>query len=610
MKNRFTNRYIIIYAAILVAVVAVVLSVVSLSLASRKDANVRNEKMQAMLAAIGVSSDLDQAAALYAEYFTDEMAVNADGEVVSDYSVKEGKGQGTRPFDLDVKEQQTLAKEGKDCRLPFFRFRKDGKEGFVVPVYGAGLWGAIWGYVAFEADFNTVIGVTFDHKSETPGLGAKITTPEFQGQFAGKRIFSPEGEFVSVAVVKNADKSSENQVDAISGATITSSGVSAMLKDCLEPYRGYWGKMGKSGVNNVPAAKIIYIEEVEPPKGIIKTLTYNKLLDSIFSDMGKDNIQIVTHDNSNTSLVYRPHPFFDGLHTAYAEHRPFVLSPDALWLLICQGFASHVNYNAEDLRSMFVDFDGKKVLEVSVPPNSINNSAQWEESFKQFSEQIAGYVGDELVGILTCDFSTSNAVTRTASQITVMATMQKYFEYEIIEVCGIPYVVLEGTPDDWHKVLENTQKLRKYKLGWWVDEMVPVLSKIVKASEGEVDKEFWKAMFKYHANPDNEVCGDPNVIADGWIVKFYPYPDNNWLNSLTKEEREKIPAKNLRNDLKKLYDFSSDLPAEIVSVPLRYENIIGNETMLDIWAGFVGLSQDASTYALRPEIGWVITRKK
>ena len=242
MKPKFTNRYIIIYAAVLVAVVAVILSVASEALRSRKEANARNEKMQNMLAAIGVQSSLDNANTLYSKYFVEELAIDGRGEVVARFQPADAKNAKDRPFDIDVKAQQTLAKEGKDCRLPFFRFRKDGKEGFVVPVYGAGLWGAIWGYVAFEADFNTVIGVTFDHKSETPGLGAKITTPEFQGQFAGKRIFSPEGEFVSVAVVKNADKSSENQVDAISGATITSSGVSAMLKDCLEPYRGYWGK--------------------------------------------------------------------------------------------------------------------------------------------------------------------------------------------------------------------------------------------------------------------------------------------------------------------------------------------------------------------------------
>lgn len=242
MKPKFTNRYIIIYAAVLVAVVAVILSVASEALRSRKEANARNEKMQSMLAAIGVQSSLDNANALYSKYFVEELAIDGRGEVVARFQPADAKNAKERPFDIDVKAQQTLAKEGKDCRLPLFRYQKDGAEGYVVPLHGAGLWGAIWGYVALDEDFTTVLGVAFDHKSETPGLGAKITTPEFQRQFVGKKIKNSEGEFVSVQVLKNADKSSDNEVDAISGATITSSGVSAMLKDCLEPYRGNWGK--------------------------------------------------------------------------------------------------------------------------------------------------------------------------------------------------------------------------------------------------------------------------------------------------------------------------------------------------------------------------------
>lgn len=242
MKPKFTNRYIIIYAAVLVAVVAVILSVASEALRSRKEANARNEKMQSMLAAIGVESNLDNANTLYSKYFVEELAIDGRGEVVARFQPADAKSAKERPFDIDVKAQQTLAKEGKDCRLPLFRFSKDGTEGFVIPVSGTGLWGAIWGYVALDEDFTTVLGVTFDHKSETPGLGAKITTPEFQRQFVGKKIKNSDGKFVSVQVQKNVDKSSPNEVDAISGATITSSGVSAMLKDCLEPYRGYWGK--------------------------------------------------------------------------------------------------------------------------------------------------------------------------------------------------------------------------------------------------------------------------------------------------------------------------------------------------------------------------------
>lgn len=241
--KKFTNRYIILYATILVVVVAVVLSVTSEVLRSRREANVRNEKMQSMLAAIGVQSSLDNANTLYSKYFVEELAIDGKGEVVTTFQPNaDAKNAKERPFDIDVKAQQTLAKEGKDCRLPLFRYQKDGAEGYVVPLHGAGLWGPIWGYVALDEDFTTVVGVSFDHKGETPGLGAKITTPEFQRQFVGKKIKNSEGEFVSVQVLKNADKTSDNEVDAISGATITSSGVSAMLKDCLEPYRGYWGK--------------------------------------------------------------------------------------------------------------------------------------------------------------------------------------------------------------------------------------------------------------------------------------------------------------------------------------------------------------------------------
>ena len=241
MKPKFTNRYIIIYAAVLVAVVAVILSVASEALRSRKEANARNEKMQNMLAAIGVQSDLDNANTLYSKYFVEELAIDGRGEVVARFQPADAKNAKERPFGIDVKAQQTLAKEGKDCRLPLFRYSKDGAEGYVVPLHGAGLWGPIWGYVALDEDFRTVVGVSFDHKGETPGLGAKITTPEFQRQFVGKKIKDPDGEFVSVQVLKNADKNSDNEVDAISGATITSTGVGQMLRECLIPYRGFWG---------------------------------------------------------------------------------------------------------------------------------------------------------------------------------------------------------------------------------------------------------------------------------------------------------------------------------------------------------------------------------
>ena len=109
---------------------------------------------------------------------------------------------------------------------------------------GNGLWGGIWGNVAFSEDLNTIVGVNFDHKSETPGLGAEIATLDFQNQFKGKQIFE-NNNFTSVNVIKRADKANPHQVDAVSGGTITSNGVSEMLKSCLQFYIPYFNSLKK-----------------------------------------------------------------------------------------------------------------------------------------------------------------------------------------------------------------------------------------------------------------------------------------------------------------------------------------------------------------------------
>ena len=199
MSKTFSNTYILLYITGLVIIIAVLLSAVSLGLKPQREANRQCEKARQILKAAGYGDvDKSEANALFAEV--------------------------TRP------------EKSKTGREMYAIQCADGSQGHVVYVNGKGLWGAIWGYVALDEDFTTVVGVSFDHKGETPGLGAKITTPEFQNQFVGKKIKNSDGEFVSVQVLKNADKSSDNEVDAISGATITSTGVGQMLRECLEPY--------------------------------------------------------------------------------------------------------------------------------------------------------------------------------------------------------------------------------------------------------------------------------------------------------------------------------------------------------------------------------------
>lgn len=340
---------------------------------------------------------------------------------------------------------------------------------------------------------------------------------------------------------------------------------------------------------------VIEIENLKPPTETLPEKPYNMVLGDILWNLEiEENQHVIANNRGQSQMVVFPHPFFDGMHRAFADHRPFVLSPDAVWLLICQGFSNHVNNNAKKLRHYFVDFEGKKKLTVSANDISLDNpNSPWEKYFPVFTSKIASYVGDSLVSYLTSDFSTSTLTTRTASQITVMASMKEYFDYEMVITCGIPKVILEGTPDDWQRIIDGVQFLRQYELDWWVDEMLPVLKKIKRASEGEVDKKFWRNMYKQREEKQDMGCGtQTNIIANGWVVKFYPYSGRKY-----------------RTNLQEIRKGSSSLPPEIVSVPLSFKDFTkGVEADLNLYAGFVGLSQDSETFALRPEVGWFITK--
>ena len=339
-----------------------------------------------------------------------------------------------------------------------------------------------------------------------------------------------------------------------------------------------------AGNSEEPQTRIIRIEKLPSPQ---KLLTEGSL---------DENFDFaLAHSKSQNNLVMFDHPFFNGMYSAYSDHRPFDISPDAIWLLICQGFSNHVNTNAEELRHLFVNFDGKQTLTVYCKPHSNLSSRRfWESQFPKFTKQISQYVGNDVVNILGSQFSTSTPTTTAASQITIMASMQAYFNYRMVELCGIPYVILEGTPSDWNRILDNVEALRKYKLDWWIDEIEPILQKIAKASQGEQDPKFWKEMFKEHDLEGPFECGDPRVVSDGWIVKFYPYL-LGWDDKLERNTEYKV----FRTD---------DLPSEMVSVPLVYEDVEGSAFTLKLHAGFIGLAQDHDTYALRPEVGWYVSK--
>ena len=233
----------------MVILVAAILSSASMVLKPFQEANVKAEKIQGILASANIVTDRAAAADTYSKYVVEELAVDNEGNIVSLY--KDGKLEKgeIRPFDINLKVELNLKKEAKAGKKsetpvwPIFVMEKDGERSYVVPVRGMGLWGPVWGNIAFKSDFNTIAGATFDHKGETPGLGAEINTPWFEVEFKDKTIFDNSGDFVSIKVVKggvaNSNINPAHGVDAISGGTITSNGVSDMLYDCLENYVPY-----------------------------------------------------------------------------------------------------------------------------------------------------------------------------------------------------------------------------------------------------------------------------------------------------------------------------------------------------------------------------------
>lgn len=217
------NTYTFIYASVMVIIVAAVLSFAATTLKPLQTKNIKIEKKQNILSSVKIESTAADAEAKYDEMIIASYIVNSKGQKVDGDA-----------FAVNLKKERS--KPVEEQLLPVFEAKlKDGKK-YIIPMYGAGLWGPIWGYVSLNEDLTTLYGAIFDHSGETPGLGAEISTAKFQAPFTGKKIFT-NGQFTPIVIAKSGEKAPEAQrVDAISGGTITSKGLQDMMSDDLSSY--------------------------------------------------------------------------------------------------------------------------------------------------------------------------------------------------------------------------------------------------------------------------------------------------------------------------------------------------------------------------------------
>ena len=297
------------------------------------------------------------------------------------------------------------------------------------------------------------------------------------------------------------------------------------------------------------------------------------------------------------SSGYFTHTFVSAVNLAYAQHYPLVLSPDAIWMCITQALSQHINANAEKLRNMFVEHEGKKEIIVrrdDFVKGSPDNP--WPEVFDEFSEQIRKHVGDKTHYLLTPEFSTTGPTEKAAAQVVLMDSFKEYFDYTVMTLCGIPEITLEGTVDDWKKLRDRALGLAQYQLDWWITALKPVLDQFVAAASGSVDREFWSNFYKMKG-----ASGGPYIT--GWICTLFPYTGkgkNLSRNPYLSRWKETGCFSGMT---------SGNFPAGLVSTPFKWQ-YYDEAYPMHFYAGFMTVTQDPQTLAIYPEIGWAVADNK
>lgn len=242
--DKNSNAFTFGFAIIMVVVVGTILSALAMGLKPLQLKNEADKKRIDILNAIDVDANREDAAELFDKYVSERVVIDYDGNEVSSKSGEIDQLDEQDAFNIDIRAQYRDKSIPQEERLyPYYRCEKDGNTYFVIPMVGNGLWGAIWGFVSLEKDYKTIYGASFDHATETPGLGAEISLPMFSDPFQGKKILDENGNYKSITVKKGgAEEGNPHQVDGITGGTITSDGVTEMLQRTLKVYSQYFNK--------------------------------------------------------------------------------------------------------------------------------------------------------------------------------------------------------------------------------------------------------------------------------------------------------------------------------------------------------------------------------
>ena len=266
-----------------------------------------------------------------------------------------------------------------------------------------------------------------------------------------------------------------------------------------------------------------------------------------------------------------------------------------------------MNANSERLRNFFVDFDGKKELIVEYDLSSIEEVDRkvLENFSEQINEQMKKYLGEKLINILTPNFSTSTYDSKIVCKISIMGAFKKYFDYSMFLCgCGIPYIILEGTAQDYKEIITKAQELKKYQFDWYINKIIPHIEKMVEAKEGKIDIDYFKNMIQKKEVIEKEYgpsgMEEYEVKYDyicGWFLNFFAY-----LNK--KNHRGEIPK--FQEDSLKVKEFNA-LANQMLVVPFKIKDLVHDkEYLMKYKVGFVGCDQNEKKEII-PIQGWLVS---
>jgi len=341
------------------------------------------------------------------------------------------------------------------------------------------------------------------------------------------------------------------------------------------------------------------------PKTTFNTIIQNKLRKEVFS--------LPAEHKNKPVAPSRLNGFVETIHVAFDEHRPLVLSPDDVWLTICQAFGNHIAYTADQEDNNLVAEGAPKEISVFIEDLSQENQDGWERLVNGFNDSLMVFLNEGAVSLVNQEFSTTTPIITTAYQITLMDAVKSHFSYIGESGCGIPSITLLGTPEDWQQIYDQLDGFNAYGMEFWTKELKPVLQEFVNASEGNPNVAFWQSIYKHEI-----FYGTTSVT--GWIHKFFPYlkssknmePDvQEWREVEFKKTYRLNPYIKGNSHLLSM-ESTYDFPKGYVSVPFlwkeqRPETGKTIEHKLKLNAGFLAIDQNEDG-SLKPFISWCITK--